>query len=346
MRLGYACINSELRKENIFSSRTAREATIKQKGIQHAVDLFGKNLDDTLKILQWNEEHGIRFFRISSNIAPHLSNPTFINKSDRNNVKKLAYDINVHADKLKAIGDYAKKYKHRITFHPGQFVVIGSPNPDVVTRSSRELYMHALILDTMGVDYNSIMVVHGGGVYCDKMGTISRWARNFHKLPIEVKRRLVLENDETCYNTEDVLLLSEKLPEFPGCGKKYRIPIVFDIFHYHCYDETIKRRSANKQKCLKADLKQSHCAAPKKQKPISYCLPKILQSWGGRRPKMHLSEQAPDSVLGKHSDYVKKIPKWAADLEIDIMIEAKAKELTVIALCEKYKIPSCKKMKQ
>ena len=40
---------------------------------------------------------------------------------------------------LKAAGDLAKGYGHRLTLHPGQFTQIGSPKENVVESSVREL---------------------------------------------------------------------------------------------------------------------------------------------------------------------------------------------------------------
>ena len=257
-------------------------------------------------------------------------------------MKRLAYELKPFAKKLREIGDYAKSHGHRLTFHPGQFVVIGTPNNDVFIRSARELYMHARIFDMMGLDYNSVMVVHGGGVYCDKAGTMLRWAKNFAKLPIEVKRRLVLENDETCYSISDIIQLSESLPSFPGAGKKYKIPIVFDIFHYQCYNATIKRRNAVARDCLARSLKrgEDYCDAPmaKPQPSIASILPAVIASWGKRRVKMHLSEQGRSKILGKHSYHVKSIPKWVLSFPkgLDLMIEAKGKETAVAFLIKKY----------
>ncbi len=340
-RIGYACLNTYLRKRGVFCSRTAREATIKERGIKYASELFHRNLEDMLRVLQWNEDHGIRLFRMSSEMVPHMSNPTFIAKKHRGNPRKLAYNFAPHMKLMRQIGEFARKHGHRLTFHPGQFVVVGAQSDDVFIRSSRELYMHARIMDIMGLDLNSIIIIHGGGVYCDKMGTMTRWSQNFARLPFEVKRRLVLENDETCYSTVDVLQLSRMLPAFPGCGRTYRIPIIFDIFHYHCYDLTIARKNRDIEKCRERD---AECDSPnmRSQPPIRDLLPAIIASWGRRCVKMHLSEQGRSKVVGKHSYLVKSIPSWAVGFgrtygrPLDIMIEAKGKERAVIALKKKY----------
>ena len=77
----------------------------------------------------------------------------------------------------------------------------------------------------MGMGDDSVMVVHGGGLYGDKEKTKDRWCEQFYKLPENVKRRLVLENCEKCFSIIDCLDVS----------KKINIPVVFDTHHYECY---------------------------------------------------------------------------------------------------------------
>lgn len=62
IRLGYACINTELRDANVYTSRTVRLSTIETKGIDYVKQLITANVDDLFKILIYNEAHGIRFF--------------------------------------------------------------------------------------------------------------------------------------------------------------------------------------------------------------------------------------------------------------------------------------------
>ena len=76
----------------------------------------------------------------------------------------------------------------------------------------------------MGED--SVMVIHGGGIYGDKEKTIERWCDNYNKLPTHIKKRLVLENCERNFSIEDCLKVSEKV----------NIPVVFDTHHYDCYN--------------------------------------------------------------------------------------------------------------
>ena len=50
-------------------------------------------------------------------------------------------------------------------------------------RTVKDLKYHADVLDIMGMGKDSVIVIHGGGVYGDKEKTIDRWINNFNKLP-------------------------------------------------------------------------------------------------------------------------------------------------------------------
>jgi UV DNA damage endonuclease len=117
---GYACICTELRKKNIFSSRTMRLKTLQEKGIKYAQELSLKNLNDLLYMLKWNIENEIYFMRISSDIFPFASH------------KDYGYSIDFADDILKKIGDFAKTNKIRLTMHPGQYNVLSSPSESVI----------------------------------------------------------------------------------------------------------------------------------------------------------------------------------------------------------------------
>ncbi|KAG1222260.1 hypothetical protein G6F68_020691 [Rhizopus microsporus] len=50
-----------------------------------------------------------------------------------------------------------------------------------------------------------------GGVYGDKEAAIARFEQEYVNLPENVKRRLVLENDELGYSVSDLLPVCQKL---------------------------------------------------------------------------------------------------------------------------------------
>jgi UV DNA damage repair endonuclease len=84
-------------------------------------------VEDIKALIEWNEAHGIKFMRISSEIFPFASHDDH------------GYSLEFAAKELKEVGDLAAKYNHRLTTHPGQYNQLGSPNPEVVRRTVKDL---------------------------------------------------------------------------------------------------------------------------------------------------------------------------------------------------------------
>ena len=309
VQLGLCCLNSTLRgqKPSVFCSRKMIIRKIEEDGIQALKLKIIQNLNDLYEMIKWNERHGIKVLRISSELFPHISNP-----------KVEGYDMDFADPLLKKIGEFARSLNHRLTFHPGQYNVVGTPHEEKFQQTINDLSYHAEVLDRMGMGPDSVMVVHGGGLYGDKEKTRERWCNNYKRLPDPIKRRLVLENCERCFSIKDCLYVSEKV----------HIPVVFDTHHYSCYnllhpDETLK-------------------------KPEEY-IGSILRTWKRRgiKPKFHVSEQG-SGRTGHHSDFIEVIPHYLLEIpekyncEIDIMIEAKKKELAIFKLYSKYPFLNCK----
>lgn len=70
------------------------------------------------------------------------------------------YTLEYCAELLAKAGALANKYGHRLTTHPGQFTQLGSPKPNVVEASVRELVYHCQMLDLMGMGPDSVMIIH------------------------------------------------------------------------------------------------------------------------------------------------------------------------------------------
>lgn len=309
IQLGLCCLNTILRaqKPPVFASRSVILRTLKEKGIVHLKPKIIQNLQDVLTIMDWNEANGIKVYRLSSDMFPHKSNP-----------RAEDYSFDFALALLKEIGMRSKLYNQRLTFHPGQYNVIGTPTREVFEKTIGDLSCHAEILDLMGLDQNSVMVIHGGGTYKDKQGTIDRWCSQYQELPESVRRRLVLENCEKNFSIIDCLEVS----------KRVNIPVVFDTHHFECY------------KLLHPDEEFMI--------PDAY-ISDILESWKRRgiKPKFHVSEQG-SGRTGHHSDFIEEIPQYLLDIpkkygvEIDIMIEAKMKEQAIMKLYKKYPQLNCK----
>mgnify|MGYP002009679067 CR=1 FL=1 len=310
VQLGLCCMNTTLKKESppVYCSRRIIVRIIDEKGIQELKKRILKNLTDLVTMLVWNEDNGIRVFRLSSELFQHKTNP-----------KVPDYDYDFALPLLKLIGDFAKRYGHRLTFHPGQYNILGSPKQKVVDQTIKDLTYHAEVLDLMELGKDSVMVIHGGGLYGDKLGAKIRWADRYNELPENIQRRLVLENCERSYSIKDCLEISDHTG----------VPIVFDTHHHDCY--------------LKLHPDEEF-------EPVENYIKRILDTWtNGRRPKFHVSEQGTGKI-GHHSDYIEIIPDYLLNIpekygiKIDIMIEAKMKELSIQKLYEKYPQCNCKRV--
>ena len=309
VQLGLCCMNVSLKKKEVpvYASRRIILRIIDEKGIEELKRRITLNLKDLLKMIDWNEENGIKVFRLSSELFQHKTNP-----------KAPDYDYDFALDLLKEIGKKARSYNQRLTFHPGQFNVLGTPRKKTLEQTIKDLTYHAEVFDLMGMGKDSVMVIHGGGVYGEKEKSILRWCINYFDLSDKIKNRLVLENCEKSYSIEDCLRIH----------KETGVPVVFDTHHFECY------------KKLHPD---EHFKPPEEYIPL------ILDTWKKKdiKPKFHVSEQG-SGKIGHHSDYIDILPEYLLEIpekygvHIDIMIEAKMKELSIQKLYEKYPQCNCK----
>lgn len=323
-RLGYACLNTTLAENGIFTSRAIKLDTLsklidKNNGsIEEAIKLLQylslKNLQDLLTILVWNESKGIRLFRISSNILVHYGSLPFANLlqnkkkySKEKAIEITKYDLSQMIEICKQIGSFAKKYNHRLTSHPGQYNRISSPNDDILLSSLLDLEKHAIIFKMMKLKSpSSIIILHGGGIYESKEETIKRFIKRFFKIPKWIRKYIALENDENVYNVDDILDLCEKL----------KIPFVLDIFHNNISNRFVRINY--------------------------YIIERFINSWNGEIPKVHYSEQNIKKKRGSHSKSVDILPNLILNFtkkyncDLDIMLEVKDKEMSLLHLLDKY----------
>jgi UV DNA damage endonuclease len=207
MKIGYPCINLSL---NCQSSKTFRLASYSEERMRLCID---NNLDCLAKILEYNLNHDLMFFRITSDLIPFASHPvcTFPWQS-------------VYASAFAELGAFIRGKGMRVAMHPDQFVLINALNEDIFQRSVSEIRYHTQILDLFGLDETAKIQIHVGGVYHDKAESIKRFIERYQALPEEIKRRLVIENDERLYDIQDCLDIHQAT----------KIPLVFDVFHFRC----------------------------------------------------------------------------------------------------------------
>ena len=205
MKIGYACICLSLKGEDIGTNRSLIKKTLDTKGLDYVSEVSLLNAKDVIKILKWNVENGIYFYRLSSAIIPWGDKIDIYLLKD---YAEICYE-------LKKAGDYAKQNGIRITCHPGPYVVLTSPKESVVENAILDLELHGKIFDMMGLSktpYNKINI-HCNGVYGDKKAAMDRFCENFKRLSPSVQKRLTIENDDkaSMYSVSDLMYIHNKI---------------------------------------------------------------------------------------------------------------------------------------
>jgi len=300
MDLGYACINMTLSasKPKITTNRSMIKKTFKEKGLNYAGELGLKNAKDLLHILKWNKENGINFFRLSSDFFPWASNYKFEELPQFNSIKA----------ELEKSGKFAIDNGIRITSHPGPFNVLVSPRENVVQNTITDLEIHGRVFDLMGLSqtpYNKLNI-HCNGVYGDKISAMDRFCENFKRLSPSVQSRLTVENDDkaSMYSVKDLMYIHERIG----------IPIVFDYHHHQFCTGGLSEEEA---------IKLAATTWPDGITPVVH----YSESKALHEENEKLKPQA-------HSDYINTIPNTYG-LDVDIMVEAKAKELAILPFINK-----------
>ncbi|UCE97043.1 MAG: UV DNA damage repair endonuclease UvsE [Candidatus Bathyarchaeota archaeon] len=287
MRIGYPCINTSV---GCKSSRTFRLKSYSEKRLKETIR---DNLDCLGKILRFNLRHNILFFRITSDLVPFASHP----------ICKFDWQGSF-GKRFKEIGDFIKSCGMRISMHPDQFTLINSIDSRVFENSGRELVYHAQVLDLMELDASAKIQIHIGGVYGDKEASMRRFVERFEMLDEIVKRRLVIENDNRCYNLRDCLKISAVVG----------IPVLFDVFHHEVNSsgETTKE---------------------------AYEL--FTPTWKREDglPMVDYSSQLTSDKRGKHAetlnlDIFREFLGKTKPFDFDIMLEIKDKEMSVLKAIE------------
>jgi UV DNA damage endonuclease len=271
--------------------------TFEAKGVTYASDIVIANLQDLAKIIEWNSENDFQVYRMSSALFPWMSEYE-IRKMPRFNEIKQA---------LEYAGKLAMDAGQRLSFHPGQFNVLGSPTERMVSNTVVDLNQHAEIMDLMGLPLTTEypINIHLGGAYGDKESAMDRFCKNFKKhLSESAQKRLIVENDDkgSMFSVTDL---------YSGVYERIGIPITFD-YHHHRFctgglteEEAVKLASKSWPKDIRQMTHYSSCRK---------------------------TFEEPTQKAQSHADYVyEKINDYG--LELDMEVESKTKEQAVI----KYK---------
>jgi len=211
MKLGYPCINLSL---PCRSSRTFRLASWSE---ERFIETVKNNLACLLRILEFNAGHGLLLFRITSDLIPFASHYICTVPWQRYFKKEFS-----------AIGSFVTQNRMRLSMHPDQFTLINSVDEAIFARSQRELIYHAEVLDLLTASNTTHKIqIHVGGVYDDKEKSIARFIARYKRLPLKIRKRLVIENDDRSYGVADCLRIHNRIG----------IPVVFDTLHHRVRNE-------------------------------------------------------------------------------------------------------------
>ena len=297
VRLGYVALSKALEDVTTSSTITYTNYINRNYNTSKLLEITKNNLDSLYEIIKYNVKNNFHFYRLTSKLVPLATHD------------KVDFDyITPLLDEYKKIGKLINDNNIRVDTHPDQYAVLNSMDSKIVKNTVEILEYHYKIMDAIGIK-DKIIILHVGSSACGKKASITRFINNFNKLPDHIKKCIAVENDDKVYNIKDVLELCHKI----------NVPMVLDYHHFICNNE---------------------------KEDINDYLKEIIDTWDGKLPKMHFS--SPKSKLKKefrsHSDYINKecFIKFInilkkQDKDIDIMLEAKAKDDAVSRLARYLK---------
>ena len=295
------------------------------------------SLEHVDQILDYLHAHQLDMYRLSSDLAPYATHP---------DLPQFHNQVAESDAELRTFGAKAREYDIRLSFHPSQYVLLNSPDPKLTEKSIWDLSSQAEMLDRMECGPEAVMVTHVGGVYGDHEASRARWIEGWEQCPEHVRRRLVLENDDIRFSAADALWIHERTG----------VPLIFDYQHFWCLNperldihDTLERflkswpdgvRPKIHFSSPRTELREVKQAITPKQRAAAKA--------GKAGPKGELTK-APVKATARvktvlrppiwtgHSDFTNPFEfatfmRMAEGLEFDVMMEGKAKEISILKL--------------
>ena len=209
MRIGYPCVNY------IIGCRANRTFRLRSYSDRYLKETVESNLSCLYRILKYNVQYQLFFFRIGSELVPFASHP----------ICQFDWPEYFQAQ-FKEIGLFIRQNNLRISMHPDQFTLINAMDESIFQRSLKELNYHVRLFECLNLDSTAKIQIHVGGVYGNKPASIQRFIRRYHQMDERLKRCLVIENDDNNYSVKECLAIH----------KKTGIPVVLDVFHHQLYN--------------------------------------------------------------------------------------------------------------
>lgn len=127
---------------------------------------------------------------------------------------------------LNAAGEFCRQHDIRLLFHPDQWVVPASRQPDVATRSLRDLDYHARLCELLG---GGMINIHLGGAYGDKPAARARFVGAVSTMPDSIRLRLTVENDDVLFAPSEVAQVAGELD----------VPFIYDVHHHRINGDSL-----------------------------------------------------------------------------------------------------------
>jgi UV DNA damage endonuclease len=306
MKLGFACkfLTPDAQQPYPFKSPTRKRflGLSDEERVKLVYDCATFNLTNLLAVFEQLARlpDALRMMRIGSDLLPLYTVPEAAVV-----YRECLPDLYALFD---ACGASARRHNIRLSFHPGQYSVLASDNPDVVDRALEDVEYHALCATLMG--YGKTFQDFKINVHMNGRQGFAGFQAAFSRLSPQARMMLTVENDEISCSLDEVLQ-AQKL-----------CPVVLDIHHHWVKENAFIR-------------------------PDDERVAQIKASWRGVRPVLHYSisqeglippQGFPDqerlglakSKLRAHSDYYfnDTLNDWALSFdEFDIMCEVKMKNL-------------------
>ena len=292
MKKSLCCISLQLQAKGIKANTMTKTRFLALER-KSAVDTVSKrtlnNVSTTVQIIALCASKGWNY-RISSDLFPLATLPE----------ANLSFDVLPDKNKIyemfKLGSEIITKNKVRCSTHPDQFVVPASASASVVAKSIVELKNHATVMDLFGLpqSYEAPINIHMNIYKGVTKDIAKRFIDVYNDLPVNVKSRLVLENEDKP-NSWKVDELYDLIYSNTG------IPITYDNLHFRCNTGKLSAKDAVKLS---------------------------MSTWGKYRPLFHFSDNDPSNKNPRaHGDYVRSIPEeYVGVNNVDFEFEFKAKD--------------------
>lgn len=301
IRLGYVAIALNLPKvtssSTITYSRYSKISTEAER-LNKLKEVTRSNIYDLEKILNYNVENQIHFYRLTSNLIPLGTHPD-VSFNYRKYFKK----------DFEYIGNLIKKSNMRVDSHPDQFNVINSIKDSVVENTIKSLKFQSQIFEDINYEEGK-MIIHIGSSQGGKEESKKRFIDNLKYFPSEVVNKLILENDDKVFTAQDVLDIC----------KETKLPMVLDVHHHIC---------KNNEEEIKYMLKDIFDTWNEEVLPpkIHFSSPREFE-----KDRKHADFINPKEFL----NFV-YLSKQELNRDFDVMIEAKKKDLALKQLVDDIK---------